>query len=95
MNDLDYQSKDYYAYGFEEKSPAKSPSSKDKPISNIRTTVKDESFEIDPEERRIQELVNKTGLSPNNVNRLEKIGTHIDNIKGFEDAMKGFEMIYN
>ncbi|CAG9314545.1 unnamed protein product [Blepharisma stoltei] len=92
INDLDYQSKDYYASGLDLSSPS---SHKIGPISNIKTTIRDESFEIDLEEKRIQELVEKTGLSPTNITKLEKIGTHIEKIKDFEDAMKGFEMIYN
>lgn len=87
VNDLDYQEKDYL-------SPEQQGRPKRKPISNIKTTIRDESPEVDEEELKVQELLMKTGQTQvKNLYSLQEHAQQIDRIKDYDDAVKCFDVV--
>lgn len=84
VNDLDYHDKNYLTADDADKT-------KRKPISNIKTAIRDESPEIDEEELKVQELLMKTGLTEaKNMYSLQELAQQIDRVNDYEDAVKCF-----
>jgi hypothetical protein len=89
VNDLDYHDRNYLTLEEE-----KTKHGKRKPISNIKTAIRDESSEVDPEELRIQELLMKTGQSEaKNLNSLQDLAGRIDRVNDYQDAVKCFDQV--
>ncbi|CAG9332110.1 unnamed protein product [Blepharisma stoltei] len=65
-----------------------------KSISNIRTQILHEPTTQQKEEDLICDLQKITGCDSTDLYKLKKLNTKIQNLKEFEDAMKGFEQIY-
>jgi hypothetical protein len=89
VNDLDYHDRNYLTLEEE-----KTKHGKRKHISNIKTAIRDESSEIDPEELKIQELLIKTGQTEaKNLNSLQDLAGQIDRVNDYQDAVKCFDQV--
>ena len=91
VNDLDFHGEDYYTFDWEAKTPRKH-----KHISNIRVSGGlDEIEEVDPEEVIENEQRAITGLTrPISTHTLRTSASQVQQLRRFEDAKKGYELIY-
>lgn len=91
VNDLDFHGEDYYTFDIDGKTPKKH-----KHISNIRLSGGiDEAEELDPDSVIEQERMAVTGITrPVSQYTLQASAERVLQLRRFEDAKKGYEMIY-
>ena len=91
VNDLDFHGEDYYTFDIDAKTPKKH-----KHISNIRLSGGiEEVEEVDPDSLIEQERRTVTGLTrPVSEYMLKTSAEKVLQLRRFEDAKKGYEMIY-
>lgn len=91
VNDLDFHGEDYYTFDIDAKTPKKH-----KHISNIRLSGGiEEVGEVDPDSVIEQERRTVTGLTrPVSDHMLKTSADKVLQLRRFEDAKKGYEMIY-
>ena len=91
VNDLDLHDAEYYSFNLDSPKTPKRP----KHISNIRMSTREEPPEIDPEAALEQERRRLTGLTGSvSEHTLRSKADLVTGLHRFEDAKKGYELIY-